>query len=91
MGSRERASLGVEPWGERRRAADLEARHPLEPQAATDYDRLRLRAIEAQRKVLNRLRSNGTIGDEAFHRLEEEIDWEELAAAPAGRFPPLMT
>jgi CPA1 family monovalent cation:H+ antiporter len=37
------------------------------------------------------LRSNGTIGDEAYHRLEEEIDWAELAASPAGRFQPLTT
>jgi monovalent cation/hydrogen antiporter len=31
------------------------------------------------------------IGDEAFHCLEEEIDWAELYAAPAGSFQPLMT
>ena len=36
-------------------------------------------------------RSSGesAIGDEAYHRLEEEIDWAELDAAPAGRFQPL--
>jgi CPA1 family monovalent cation:H+ antiporter len=37
------------------------------------------------------LRGEGTIGDEAYHRLEEEIDWAELDAAPAGRFQPLTT
>jgi CPA1 family monovalent cation:H+ antiporter len=37
------------------------------------------------------LRAEGAIGDEAYHRLEEEIDWAELDAAPPGRFQPLMT
>jgi CPA1 family monovalent cation:H+ antiporter len=62
-----------------------------DPQAATDHDRLRLRAIAAQRRVLHQLREDGEIGDEAFHRLEEEIDWAELDAAPAGFFQPLLT
>jgi len=61
------------------------------PQAMTDYDGLRLRAIERQRKKLNKLRDEGAIGDEAYHRLQEEIDWAELDAAPVGRFQPLMT
>jgi monovalent cation/hydrogen antiporter len=61
------------------------------PQAATEYDELRLRAIKHQRKALERLRIEGTIGDEAYHRIEEELDWAELDAAPAGRFQPLTT
>jgi len=61
------------------------------PQAATDFDKLRLRAIESQRKKLERLRAEGVIGDEAYHRLQEEIDWAELDAAPVGTFQPLMT
>ena len=40
---------------------------------------------------MNRLREEGAIGDEAFHRLEEELDWAELDAAPAGSFQPLLT
>jgi len=62
-----------------------------EPQGATEHDRLRLRAISAQRLALLRLREEGMIGDEAFHRLEEELDWAELHAAPAGSFQPLLT
>ena len=62
-----------------------------EPQGATEHDRLRLLAITAQRLTLRRLREDGAIGDEAFHRLEEEVDWAELCAAPAGSFQPLMT
>jgi CPA1 family monovalent cation:H+ antiporter len=61
------------------------------PQEASEYDKLRLRAITHQRQALERLRTEGAIGDEAYHRLEEEIDWAELDAAPAGRFQPLTT
>jgi CPA1 family monovalent cation:H+ antiporter len=72
-------------------AAREVAASPEEPQGATEHDRLRLRAITAQRLTLHRLREEGAIGDEAFHRLEEEVDWAELDAAPAGSFQPLMT
>jgi CPA1 family monovalent cation:H+ antiporter len=41
---------------------------------------LRLRAVEAARRALLSMRSNGEIGDDAFHRLEEEIDRLELSA-----------
>jgi monovalent cation/hydrogen antiporter len=72
-------------------AAREVAGSPDDPQGATEHDSLRLRAIVAQRRTLLRLREEGTIGDEAFHRLEEEVDWAELDAAPAGSFQPLMT
>ena len=67
-------------------AEDLSA-----PQAATEYDQLRLRATAAQRQALHRLRAQGEISDDIFHRIEEELDWSELDASPAGRFQPLMT
>lgn len=72
-------------------AAREVASSPDTPQGATEHDRLRLRAISAQRRTLLRLREEGAIGDEAFHRLEEELDWAELDAAPAGFFQPLLT
>ena len=62
-----------------------------EPQAATKYDELRLRAIAAQRAALQRLRARGEIGEEAFHRIQEELDWSELDAAPAGSFQSLAS
>jgi CPA1 family monovalent cation:H+ antiporter len=43
-------------------------------------DPLRRRAIAAARAALNALRTSGEIGDDAFHRLEEEFDWAELSA-----------
>lgn len=72
-------------------AARNVAKNQSEPQAATEYDRLRLRAIGAQRQALDRIRAEGRIGDEAFHRLQEELDWAELDAAPAGHFQPLAS
>jgi CPA1 family monovalent cation:H+ antiporter len=35
-------------------------------------------ATEAQRRRLVALRTDGTIGDAAFQRIEEELDWSEL-------------
>jgi len=52
------------------------------PQADTEHDRLRIDAICAQRELLATLRRRGDISDDAFHRLEEELDWAELHASP---------
>ncbi|TIT32090.1 MAG: sodium:proton antiporter, partial [Mesorhizobium sp.] len=81
------AAVVREQYEAQRRVAE----NPEDAQAATEYDRLRLYAIKRQRDALEELRRSGTIGDEAYHRLEEEIDWSELAASPAGRFQPLTT
>ena len=37
-------------------------------------------AVAAQRRRLVELRDAGTIGDDAFHRVEEDLDWAELNA-----------
>lgn len=58
------------------------ARDRSRPQADTEHDRLRIDAICAQRDLLASLRRSGKISDAAFHRLEEELDWAELHAAP---------
>jgi CPA1 family monovalent cation:H+ antiporter len=36
--------------------------------------------MAAERSRLTALRSDGTIGDDAFHRVEEELDRAELSA-----------
>jgi monovalent cation/hydrogen antiporter len=41
------------------------------------------RAIAAERRALDALRNRGDIGDDAFHRLEEELDWGEVHALRA--------
>ncbi len=46
-------------------------------------DPLRRRALEAARRAILRLRPNDVIGDDAFHRLEQELDWAELGAHAA--------
>jgi CPA1 family monovalent cation:H+ antiporter len=49
---------------------------------ASDDDAMVVRAaIAAQRKRLVALRDDGTIGDAAFQRVEEELDWTELGWA----------
>jgi CPA1 family monovalent cation:H+ antiporter len=37
-------------------------------------------AVAAERRRLSALRADGSIGDDAFHRIEEELDWAELNA-----------
>lgn len=79
-------ALRSEMEAARRVAADVR-----DPQAATEHDELRLRTLQVQRDTLHRLRRDAVIGDEAYHRLMEELDWAELSAAPAGHFQPLAT
>jgi monovalent cation/hydrogen antiporter len=43
-------------------------------------DPLRRRAIHAARQSILKLRESEEIGDDAFHQLEEELDWAELSA-----------
>lgn len=47
-------------------------------------DPYRARAVRAAREALARLRSGGEIGDDAFHRVEEELDFVELSANGRG-------
>jgi monovalent cation/hydrogen antiporter len=43
------------------------------------------RALAAERRTLSELRSTGVIGDDAFHRVEEELDWAEVDAEGMAR------
>ncbi|RSZ39607.1 MULTISPECIES: sodium:proton antiporter [unclassified Variovorax] len=65
------------------RAARTLAQDAHQPQAKTAHDRLRAVAIRAQRRSLDALRHSGQIEDDAYHQLEEEMDWAELNAIPA--------
>jgi hypothetical protein len=53
---------------------DESAGRPILPTKA-----LRAKTLAAQRDRLLAMRSDGVIGDEAFHQLEEELDFSELA------------
>jgi CPA1 family monovalent cation:H+ antiporter len=44
-------------------------------------DPLRRRAIHAARQSILKLRDSEAIGDDAFHLIEEELDWAELSAS----------
>ena len=44
------------------------------------YARALRRAHEAERRKLIELRASGVIGDDAFHRVEEELDWADMHA-----------
>ena len=50
-----------------------------------DFTRVLLRAQAAERRTLSELRSRGVIGDDAFHRVEEELDWAEVNAEALAR------
>jgi CPA1 family monovalent cation:H+ antiporter len=45
-----------------------------------DYTASARAALEAERRRLSALRADGTIGDDAFHKVEEELDRAELSA-----------
>ena len=45
----------------------------------TEYDTAYRAALRAARQVLLALRDSGDIGDDAFHKLENELDWMEVS------------
>jgi CPA1 family monovalent cation:H+ antiporter len=54
-----------------------------DPQSPTKFDAALARAVAAERRALHGLRGRGEIQDDVFQRLEEELDWLELAALPS--------
>ena len=52
-----------------------------EDEIGSDLGSVQQRAILAERRALSDLRSRGEIGDDAFHRVEEELDWAEVHVA----------
>ena len=59
-----------------------EARRGGDPRDSAD-NALRRRLVASSRDAIEELRSSGTIGDDAFRRAEEELDWLELSARSA--------
>jgi monovalent cation/hydrogen antiporter len=55
------------------------ARHNQDPHDTPD-NALRRRAVRKSRHAILALRSTGIIGDDAYRRVEEELDWLELSA-----------
>ncbi|WP_404339496.1 cation:proton antiporter [Sphingomonas sp. MMS12-HWE2-04] len=50
-----------------------------------ERQRLKLKAIHAQRAALSDLRDADAVGQTGYLQLQEELDWRELAIGPAGR------
>jgi NhaP-type Na+/H+ or K+/H+ antiporter len=50
------------------------------PNRGREYAAAARTAMAAERRRLSALRADGTIGDDAFHKLEEELDRAELSA-----------
>ena len=54
---------------------------PQDDEPGSELGRVQHRAILAERRALSDLRARGEIGDDAFHRVEEELDWAEMHVA----------
>jgi CPA1 family monovalent cation:H+ antiporter len=55
--------------------------------AADGHEGLFRRALEAARRVNFEMRARDEIGDDAFHRIEEDLDWLEMSAGGAEAGP----
>jgi Na+/H+ antiporter len=54
---------------------------PAAPEAGRPaHEELHRRAVAAARRVILDMRARDEIGDDAFHRLEEELDWVEMGS-----------
>jgi CPA1 family monovalent cation:H+ antiporter len=47
--------------------------------SSVDHDEMRRAALQAARQAILAMRANDEIGDDAFHRMEEELDWLDMA------------
>ncbi len=71
---------GFQPWSCESNFANTTGEGEARP--VFHAHELRARALVARRERLIAMRNEGLIGDAAFHRLEEELDFSDLAAAP---------
>ena len=74
-------SAAAERLRQRYAEALAQARSGGDPSDAPDSI-LRRRLVHASRNAIQDLRSSGAIGDDAYRRAEEELDWLELSAQP---------
>ena len=51
--------------------------------ARSAHGEIQKRALTAARDAVFAMRASEEIGDDAFHRIEEELDWLEMAGGPA--------
>ena len=67
-------------YAARVRRVAREADAPADPEAEgwREFGVVMQRAQSAERRTLSELRARGVIGDDAFHQVEEELDWSEV-------------
>jgi monovalent cation/hydrogen antiporter len=53
--------------------------------APTEHSRVHRQALDAARQAVIAMRGNDEIGDDAFHEIEEELDWLEMADGNQGK------
>ena len=60
--------------------ADERANVDLDPASRSVHSEMHRAAVKAARQAVLVMRANDEIGDDAFHRIEEELDWIEMAS-----------
>jgi Na+/H+ antiporter len=68
-----------------RRVESAAGAEPAEDDGKAAYTSVQRRVQAVERRTLSDLRANGVIGDDAFHRIEEELDWAEVNAEGVAR------
>ncbi len=63
-------------------ASHLRAARGADGDPESDHERLHRSALDAARRTILDMRANDEIGDDAFHQLEREFDWLEMANDP---------
>ncbi len=63
-------------------ASHLRAERGADGDPESDHERLHRSALDAARRTILDMRANDEIGDDAFHQLEREFDWLEMANDP---------
>jgi CPA1 family monovalent cation:H+ antiporter len=64
----------------RARLADKRANTALDSDSRSVHGEMHRAALKAARQAVFAMRANDEIGDDAFHRIEEELDWIEMAS-----------
>jgi CPA1 family monovalent cation:H+ antiporter len=59
--------------------AHLRASHGRGDRPPSPHAEMHSRALTAAREAILAMRASEEIGDDAFHRIEEELDWMEMA------------
>ena len=61
-------------------SARLQPAPPGSAPSTSAHSDIHLRAVGAARQAVLDMRANKEIGDDAFHQVEEDLDWLEMAA-----------